>query len=91
LPAPQTPVSLQIAAGLQYLHSKCVLHLDIKPENIFLDASGTLKIGDFGLAVLKRQWEWEEGDGAYVAPELLQEHEPGPEVSLVSCVNASLS
>lgn len=61
-----------------------MLHLDIKPENIFLDSGGTLKIGDFGLAVLRRQWEWEEGDGAYVAPELLREHEPGPEVRMVS-------
>lgn len=61
-----------------------MLHLDIKPENVFLDSGGTLKIGDFGLAVLRRQWEWEEGDGAYVAPELLREHEPGSEVSMVS-------
>ena len=37
--------------GLEFLHGHNILHLDIKPDNIFLDSSGRCKIGDFGLAI----------------------------------------
>jgi serine/threonine protein kinase len=30
----------QIASGLKHIHSQGVLHLDIKPENIFIDGQG---------------------------------------------------
>eukprot|EP00897_Mesotaenium_endlicherianum_P002823 jgi/Mesen1/2569/ME000162S01694 len=43
-----------------------------------------LKIGDFGSAVLRKQWCWEEGDGGYAAPELLREHEPTPHADMYS-------
>ena len=36
--------------GLDYIHTMGVIHFDIKPANIMIDAVGTLKIGDFGLA-----------------------------------------
>jgi serine/threonine protein kinase len=42
-----------IVQGLAYLHHKCnprIVHLDIKPQNIFLDKDYTLKLVDFGLA-----------------------------------------
>ncbi|CAM6123838.1 unnamed protein product [Calypogeia fissa] len=74
----------QVASGLEHIHAQGVLHLDIKPENIFVDSEGVLKIGDFGLAVPRRLWEWEEGDGGYVAPELLREEEPGPAADMYS-------
>ena len=132
-------VACQAAQGLAFLHSHGVMHLDIKPDNIYRSAAGlppqgpasaaccggcaggTWRIGDFGLAVARGQdgsmvrcvlpcgggmplrgrhgsadrsgwrqarlqaWlmatacrprclpqDWEEGDGDYVAPELLQ-------------------
>ena len=49
------------------------MHLDIKPENVYIDGAGTYHIGDFGLAVVDEKWDWEEGDGRYLAPELLQD------------------
>ena len=37
---------------LSMLHAHSVIHRDIKPENIFLTASRTFKLGDFGLAIV---------------------------------------
>lgn len=64
-------VLAEVGSGLAALHAAGVLHLDVKPANVYADAAGHLKLGDFGLAVLRHEWEWQEGDGDYVAPELL--------------------
>ena len=40
----------QIVQGLAHIHSASIVHRDLKPENIFIDSSGDLRIGDFGLA-----------------------------------------
>ena len=62
-----------VSAGLKFLHANNVLHLDIKPENIYTKKNSSVwKIGDFGLAIGKETTDWEEGDGDYVAPELLR-------------------
>ena len=42
----------QLCAGLQYLHRHCIVHCDIKPENILLDESGTPLLCDFGVSKL---------------------------------------
>merc|ERR1719399_2721317 len=38
------------ADGLAYLHSRAVLHMDLKPDNLMTDANGRLLICDYGLA-----------------------------------------
>lgn len=41
---------VQISAGLQYLHSKDILHQDIKPDNILIDGNGSYLLTDFGIS-----------------------------------------
>lgn len=41
---------LQILRGLGHAHERGVVHRDLKPENMLLDAHGTLKLTDFGIA-----------------------------------------
>jgi eukaryotic-like serine/threonine-protein kinase len=43
--------ALQIIAGLEAAQKVGVLHRDIKPSNCFVEADGTVKIGDFGLSI----------------------------------------
>ncbi|KAJ7071114.1 MAP kinase [Mycena amicta] len=40
----------QILAGLEYLHSKGVIHRDLKSDNILVEMSGVCKISDFGIS-----------------------------------------
>ncbi|GFP89528.1 g-type lectin s-receptor-like serine/threonine-protein kinase at2g19130 [Phtheirospermum japonicum] len=70
-------VALGIARGLSYLHEKCrdcIIHCDIKPENILLDAEFCSKVADFGLAKLvgrdfSRVLTTMRGTRGYLAPE----------------------
>jgi len=41
----------QIAAGLEAAHASGVIHRDMKPENVLMDADGTARVTDFGLAL----------------------------------------
>ncbi len=41
----------QIISGLEAAHRIGILHRDVKPSNCFVDADGTVKIGDFGLSI----------------------------------------
>jgi serine/threonine protein kinase len=69
----------QIALGLSGIHRHNVLHLDLKPENVLVSPDGTLKIGDFGQARLKKDWkDGSEGDATYMAPELFQNSDDSP-------------
>lgn len=62
---------IQAARALSYIHSKEVIHYDIKPDNIFIDDYGKLKIMDFGFAGSKNTNEV-RGTMQFIAPELIQ-------------------
>ena len=61
---------LQLVSAIDHLHSHGVYHRDIKPENIFLTSTGSMKLGDFGLATMDT-WstEFAVGSDRYMAPE----------------------
>ena len=60
--------------SLSYLHSKKIVHRDVKTENMLLDATRTLKIADFGVARVEaqnpRDMTGETGTLGYMAPEV---------------------
>ncbi|KAM4698306.1 membrane-associated tyrosine- and threonine-specific cdc2-inhibitory kinase [Rhinophrynus dorsalis] len=77
LPAHQLwNITCDLLRGLKHLHDRNLLHLDIKPANVFLSHSGICKLGDFGLMIEldgteEGCGEAQEGDPRYMAPELL--------------------
>ncbi|XP_063791546.1 membrane-associated tyrosine- and threonine-specific cdc2-inhibitory kinase isoform X2 [Pseudophryne corroboree] len=68
-------VTCDLLRGLKHLHDRNLLHLDIKPANVFISYSRIYKLGDFGLMVeldgVEGSTDAQEGDPRYMAPELL--------------------
>ncbi len=75
-PMPATKVRrlmLDLLAGLEIAHQRGIIHRDVKPANIFFDARGTAKLGDFGVAHLLDLGQTQTGGLigtlAYMSPE----------------------
>ncbi|OMO85637.1 hypothetical protein COLO4_21530 [Corchorus olitorius] len=68
-------LALDLSRGLSYLHSRKIVHRDVKTENMLLDAHRNLKIADFGVARVEaqnpRDMTGETGTLGYMAPEVL--------------------
>ncbi|KAG7970788.1 hypothetical protein I3843_07G101900 [Carya illinoinensis] len=63
----------QVAKALQFIHERGIVHLDVKPDNIYVK-NGVYKLGDFGCATLTdKSLPIEEGDARYMPQEILNE------------------
>ncbi|KAA0165770.1 hypothetical protein FNF31_01747 [Cafeteria roenbergensis] len=66
----------QICLALSYIHSRKVLHRDLKPQNVFVSRDGSIRLGDFGIArVLRHTFELAKtvvGTPIYLAPEVVE-------------------
>uniref|UniRef100_H2YPH4 MAP/microtubule affinity-regulating kinase 3 n=1 Tax=Ciona savignyi TaxID=51511 RepID=H2YPH4_CIOSA len=78
----------QIVSSVQYLHSKKIVHRDLKAENLLLDADMNIKIADFGFSnefTPGHKLDTFCGSPPYAAPELFQGKKyDGPEVDVWS-------
>lgn len=77
-------IFFQILLGLSHIHGMKIAHLDIKPENIFLDENKNVKIGDFGVSDYFEENELTNstcGTKYYVSPECISGNEYNPFIS----------
>lgn len=89
----ETGRALEIArealAGLEHAHARGVVHRDVKPDNIFIEAGGRVKLVDFGLARVQAATTMTSvgavmGSPGYISPEVVDGRHVGPRSDVFS-------
>ncbi|KAG6494814.1 hypothetical protein ZIOFF_042575 [Zingiber officinale] len=79
--------ALDIAKGMEYIHSQGVIHRDLKPENILFDQDFCIKIADFGIACEVAYCDTlaeDAGTFRWMAPEMIKDKPYGQKVDVYS-------
>ncbi|XP_077117058.1 protein kinase C delta type-like [Ranitomeya variabilis] len=70
-------LAAEILSGIEFLHSRGIIHRDLKLSNILLDSDGHAKIADFGLAAMNvfgsQKISEFYGTPGYMAPEMIRQ------------------
>ncbi|XP_029793802.1 interferon-induced, double-stranded RNA-activated protein kinase isoform X3 [Suricata suricatta] len=77
----------QVIEGVNHIHHNQLIHRDLKPSNIFLVATKSVKIGDFGLVTSLKDYvkrTAHTGTLQYMSPEQMSSQEYGKEVDIFS-------
>lgn len=80
-------IALDIARGMEYIHSQGVIHRDLKPENILFDQDLCVKIADFGIACEEAYCDRlakDPGTYRWMAPEMIKHKQYGRKVDVYS-------
>lgn len=79
--------ALDIARGMEYIHSQGVIHRDLKPENVLINEDNHLKIADFGIACEEASCDLladDPGTYRWMAPEMIKRKSYGKKVDVYS-------
>jgi serine/threonine protein phosphatase PrpC len=86
-------IAIKLARAVATLHRDGIIHRDIKPDNVILEADGSLKLVDLGVVRVRglEDFPTEEvpGTRAYVAPEMLA-GEPGNEATDIYALGVTM-
>jgi serine/threonine protein kinase len=94
------PIMRDVVLGLEYLHFQGIIHRDIKPGNLLMSNTGTVKISDFGVSHLAKMDEAGQplpendldlaktaGSPAFFAPELCQVDSDKPRPAITKAID----
>lgn len=82
-------IMYQLCSAVYYAHQHGVIHRDIKPQNVFITADGTIKLGDFGIATFQSsahitRSDFVVGSVHYLAPEVSEGNPATPQSDIYS-------
>ena len=79
---------VQICMGIKYLHKNNIVHRDIKSANIFIDSDNNIKIGDFGIVKILKNYlmyaQTQIGTPFYMGPEIFKRERYNTKVDIWS-------